>query len=252
MKALLLLLFGCTTLSIQAQYLTAGLGTHVPVGPQKEKLKNAYGLMFGYEHQLKKSPFYVVFDLSWSIFDLKTVDQEVVNPDDGYVTKQTVNYTSSISTLTPGIGIAPLRDHNISPYVAIKGGYMKYKTLMTLHDPEDDNGCHPLDKESILRDYTAVAIANGGISIKIPTAPKIYFLDLGVNYITGGKAQYLRMTNDEIQPAPADAEPYMVKFEHAQTGSVHKHSLGDIYHTKTEQLQFYVRVKVPLCKAAHK
>jgi hypothetical protein len=248
MKSLLLLLFSSITLTIQAQYLTAGFGTHVPVGPQKEKLKNAYGLILGYEHQLKKSPFYVVADLSWSVFDLKTIDQDVENPDDGYVTKQTVNYTSSIFTFTPGVGIAPLHDKNVSPYVAIKGGYMKYKTLMTLHDPEDEDGCHPLDKESILRDYAAVAIANGGMAIKIPVAQKFYYLDIGVNYINGGKAEYLRMTNDDSQPIAAGAEPYLVKFQQVQTGAVHKHALGEVYNTRTEQLQFYVRAKIPLCK----
>lgn len=209
-------------------------------------------MMLGYEHQLKKTPFYVVADLSWSIFDLKTIEQDVENPDDGYITKQNVNYTSSIFTLTPGIGFAPLRDKNLSPYVAVKGGYMKYKTLMTLHDPEDDDGCHPLDEEVILRDYTAVAIANGGMTIKIPTALRTYFLDLGVNYINGGKAQYLRMAKDENQPAVADTEPYLVKFQQTQTGDVHEHSIGNIYETRTEQLQFYLRIKVPLCKAATK
>src|SRR6476620_6728131 len=248
MKALLLLLFSSITLTLQAQYLTAGFGTHVPVGPQKEKLKNAFGLMLGYEHQLKKSPFYVVADLSWSVFDLKTVEQDVESPDDGYVTKQKVNYTSSIFTFTPCVGIAPLRDKNVSPYVAVKGGYIKYKTLMTLLDPEDENGCHPLDKESILRDYAAVAIANGGMAIKIPTAHRTYYLDLGVNYINGGKAEYLHMTKDEQQPAADGVEPYLVKFEQVQAGIVDKHALGDIYNTRTEQLQFYMRAKIPLCK----
>lgn len=245
MKAGLLLLFTCVTITIQAQYLTAGLDAHIPVGAQKEKLKSAYGLTIGYERSIKKSPFYVVADLSWSIFDLKTTEQEVVSPNDGYITKQKINYTSSIFTLAPGIGYAPLRNSNVSPYVAIKGGYLKYKTRMTLHDPEDEDGCHPLDEENILRDLTAVAIGNGGVAIKIPTWRKTYHLDLGVNYIVGGKAKYLRMKDDDAQATPADAVPYMTKFQQVQTGDVHEHSLGDVYTTKTSQVQFYVRVKIP-------
>ena len=245
MKTLLLFLFSCITVSLHAQSLNAGLGMHLPVGAQKDRLKNAYGLTVGYERPIKKSPFYVVADLSWSIFDLKTDEQEVVSPSAGYVTKQKINYTSSIFNLTPGIGYAPLRHSNVSPYVAIKGGYLKYKTRMTLHDPEDEDGCHPLDEENILRDLTAVAVANGGVAIKIPTWRNTYHLDIGMNYITGGKAKYLRMHNDHTQPAPADAVPYMTKFQQTQTGDVHEHSLGNVYKTRTSQLQVYVRVKIP-------
>jgi hypothetical protein len=217
----------------------------MPVGAQKDKLKNAYGLTIGYERYIKKSPFYLVADLSWSIFDLKTVKQDVENPTDGYITKQKINYTSSIFNLTPGIGYAPLRNKKVSPYIAVKGGYIKYKTRMALYDPEDRDGCHPLDEDNILRDLTAVAVANGGVAIKIPTWRKTYQLDLGANYITGGKAQYLRMQKDQPQATPADATPYMVKFQQVQTGDVHEHSLGNVYTTKTAQLQLYVRVKIP-------
>jgi len=245
MKSFLLFLFSCLTVSLHAQSLNAGLGMHLPVGTQKDKLKNAYGLTIGYERPIKKSPFYLVADLSWSIFDLKTTEQEVVSPSDGYVTKQKINYTSSLFNLTPGIGYAPLRNNNISPYVAIKGGYLKYKTRMTLHDPEDEDGCHPLDEENILRDLAAIGVANGGVAFKIPTWRTTYHLDLGVNYITGGKAKFLRMKKDNAQPTPPEAVPYMTKFQQVQTGDVHEHTLGDVYTTKTSQLQFYVRVKIP-------
>ncbi len=244
MKSFLLLLFASITVIVQAQYLTAGLGTHIPVGQQKDKLKNAFGVTIGYERPIKKSPFYMVADLGWSIFDLKTTEQEVVSPDNGYVTKQKINYTSSIFTLAPGIGYAPLQNKNVSPYVALKGGYMKYKTRMALYDPEDEDGCHPLDEENILRSLTAVAIGNAGVSIKVPTWGKIYHLDLGMNYIRGGKAKYLRM-KDKDAPTPGDATPYMTKFQQVQTGDVHEHAIGDVYKTKTAQLQLYVRVKIP-------
>ncbi|HYH13743.1 MAG TPA: hypothetical protein VD794_00890 [Flavisolibacter sp.] len=245
MRSFLLLIFNCVISSAQAQYLTAGLNTHVPIGAQKDKLKNAYGVSLGYERHITKSPFYLVADLSWSIFDLKTREQEVVSPSDGYVTKQKINYTSSIFNLTPGIGYAPLHNKNISPYVALKGGYMKYKTRMALYDPEDDDGCHPLDEENILRDFAAVGVVNGGFAIKVPAWGKTYNLDLGANYITGGKAKYLRMQDEDATSTPPDAVPYMTKFQQVQSGDVHEHSIGNVYTTKTAQLQLYVRVKIP-------
>lgn len=245
MKAFLLFLFSCLTLSIHAQYLTVGLGTHIPVGAQKDRLKNAYGMTLGYEHAISKSPFYFVVDGSWSIFDLQTVKQDVEGPD-GSITTQKITYTSSIFNLTPGIGFAPLRHKKVSPYVAVKGGYAKYKTRMALYDPEEDDGCHPLEEENILRDVTAVAVANGGVSVKVPACKKPFYFDLGANYITGGRAEYLRMNKDENQPAAAEAAPHMVKFEHIQSGEVHEHSLGKVYTTKTSQLQFYIRIKIPI------
>lgn len=248
MKSFLLLLFGCLALGAQAQYFTLGVNMHLPLEDQKDRLKIAYGVVVGYEHFLGKSPFYAVFDISGSLYDYKEIEQELPSPDN-HITHQQVDYTSMVSLFTGGIGIAPLRNKKVSPYVAVKGGYIKYRTAMHLYDANDPDGCRPEDTKNIVRDFTPVAVANSGFKLKLAPQSCVSALDFGVNYITGGTSDYLRMRKSS-EPAAPGTDPYLVKFEHIPTGEVHAHPLGDVYTTRTRQLQFYVKAVMSLKKEA--
>jgi hypothetical protein len=244
MRLFLLLFCGCLALGARAQYLTMGVDMHTGLKEQKGKFKNAYGITMGYEHFLGKSPFYGLVDVSGSLYDYKEMTQELPGPN-GHVTHQPVDYTSMVSLFTSGVGWAPLKDKHVSPYLAVKGGYIKHRTVMNFYDADDPDGCRPEDRKNILRDFTAVAVASSGIKIQMAPKTCISRLDIGMNYITGGESQYLRMRKSEAPAAPS-AEPYLVKFEHIPTGEVHAHPLGDVYTTKTRQLQFYVKAVMSL------
>lgn len=243
MKSFLLLLFGCLALSASAQRVSFGSAMHTPLQDQKGRLKNAYGFTAGYEHGLGRSPFYALLDFSGALFDYKMAEQHLPGPN-GHITHQEVEYASMVSLLATGVGWAPLRTGKLSPYLALKGGYIKHRTVMTLYDANDPDGCRPEDRKSILRDYTAVAVASTGLKVEA-TGTKLPRLDFGVNYITGGTSRYLRMRKSEDAPAPS-ADPYLVKFEHIATGEVHSHPLGDVFTTRTRQLQFYIRAVLSL------
>jgi hypothetical protein len=244
MRIFLLLVCGCLALGAGAQNLNMGIDMHTPLKAQKGKLKNAYGVSMGYEHFLGKSPFYALVDLSGSMYDYKEMTQDLPGPD-GHITHQQVDYTSMVTLFTSGLGWAPLKDQKVSPYVALKGGYIKYRTVMNLYDENDPDGCRPADTKNILRDFTAVAVASSGIKVQMAPTRAISRLDIGVNYITGGSSRYLRMRKSSDPTAPT-AEPYLAKFEHVATGEMHDHPLGDVYTTKTRQLQVYVRAVLSL------
>jgi hypothetical protein len=246
MKSFLLFFFGCLALGSGAQQLMLGTDMHLPLQDQKGRLRNAYGVTLGYEHHLGKSPFYALMDISGSLFDYKEMEQELPGPD-GHITHQPVEYTSMVSLFTPGVGWAPFHEKKVSPYLAVKGGYIKHRTLMTLLDPEDPDGCRAEDTKNILRDFTAVAIASSGLRVRLSRHTGVSHLDLGMNYITGGTSKYLRMRKSDAPTAP-NADPYLVKFEHIASGEVHAHPLGDVYTTKTRQLQVYIRAVIPLEK----
>ena len=227
-----------------AQNLNMGVDMHTALKEQKGKFKNAYGITLGYEHFLGKSPFYALADLSGSLYDYQEMKQELPGPN-GHITNQRVEYVSMATLFTPGIGWAPLREKKVSPYLALKGGVLKHRTVMNLYDANDPDGCRPEDSKNILRDFTAVAVASSGIKILVAPKSSVSRIDIGVNYITGGESSYLRMRKSQEPTAPA-AEPYLVKFEHIATGEVHEHPLGDVYTTKTRQLQFYIKAVLDL------
>src|SRR5215204_5398431 len=239
MKVFLLLFFGCLAFISRAQYLNMGIDMHTSLQDQKGKFKNAYGITLGYEHFLGRSPFYAVVDISGSLYDYKEMEQELPGPN-GHITHQQVEYISMVSLFNGGIGWAPLHKKNVSPYLAVKGGYIKYRTVMNLYDANDPHGCRPEDRKNILRDFTPVAVASSGVKIKLAPQSCVSRLDFGVNYITGESSKYLRMRKSE-EPVAPNADPYLVKFEHIETGQVHAHPLGDVYTTKTSQLQFYIK-----------
>jgi hypothetical protein len=221
-----------------------GIDMHTALKEQKGKFKNAYGVTLGYEHPLGKSPFYALVDFSGSLYDYKEMEQELPGPN-GHTTRQPVDYTSMVTLFTSGIGWAPLKDKRVSPYLALKGGYIKHRTVMNIYDANDPDGCRPEDRKNILRDFTAVAVASSGVKVQMAPKTCISRLDIGMNYITGGTSKYLRMRKSS-EPTATGAEPYLVKFEHIPTGEVHEHPLGDVYTTKTRQLQFYVKAVMPL------
>jgi hypothetical protein len=248
MKSFLLLLFGCLALGAKAQYLTLGVDMHLPLEDQKGRLKNAYGVTVGYEHFLGKSPFYALVDLSGSMYDYKELEQELPGPG-AHITHQDVQYTSMVSLFVGGIGIAPLHGKTVSPYLAVKGGYIKHRTAMSIYDADDPDGCRPEERKNILRDFTPVAVAASGFKLKLAPQSCVSYFDFGVNYITGGTSDYLRMRKSSEAPAP-NTDPYLVKFEHIPTGEVHAHPLGDVYSTPTRQLQFYIKAVLNLKKSA--
>ena len=225
---------------------------HLPLQDQKGKLKNAYGFTMGYEHFLGQSPFYAMVDVSGSLYDYREMEQELPGPT-GHITHQQVDYTSMISLFAAGAGWAPLHEKKLSPYLAVKGGYIKHRTVMNLYDAEDPDGCRPEDTKNILRDFTPVAVASGGIRVGLAPHSCFTRLDFGVNYITGGTSQYLRM-HKSGEPTAAGADPYLVKFEHVASGEVHAHPLGNVYTSKTRQLQFYIKAVMSLKReaASHK
>lgn len=244
MRLFLLLFCGCLAVGAHAQNLNIGVDMHTALKEQKGKFKNAYGISLGYEHFLGKSLFYALADLSGSLYDYKEMEQELPGPN-GHMTHQEGDYTSMVTLFTPGIGWAPLREKKLSPYLAVKGGYQKHRTVLNLYDAHDQDGCRPVDRKNMLRDITAVAIASGGVKIQVAPKSSVSRIDIGVNYITGGESSYLRMRKSS-DPTTPTAEPYLVKFEHIATGEVHEHPLGDVYTTKTRQLQFYVKAVLDL------
>ena len=240
---LLLSLFSVSS-SLLAQFsLSGGINMHTPLHEQKHRLKNAYGIGAVGEYHFDKVPLFAVLDGSWSVNGIKDIHADLSGPT-GYVTDQMINYTSSLFLLTAGIGISPLKESNVSPYVSLKGGYLKYRTVMTLPDPYDPDGCRAVETENIVRDITAVGVMGGGAKIKInQNLAERYSLDFGANYIIGGKASYLKMKSDHDHMDPS-ADAYYVKFQNVQSGDVHEHPLGEMYYTKTQQLQFFVRFNV--------
>lgn len=244
MRLFLLLLCGCLAVGARAQNFNMGVDMHTGLNEQKGKFKNAYGITLGYEHPLGQSPFYALVDLSGSLYDYQDMTQDLPGPN-GHITHQRVEYVSMATLLTPGVGWAPLKGKMVSPYLAVKGGYLKNRSVMNLYDANDPDGCRPEDSKNILRDFTAVAVASGGVKIQVAPMRSLSRIDVGVNYITGGESSYLRMRKSSEPTAPT-AEPYLVKFEHIATGEVHEHPLGDVYTTKTRQLQFYIKAVLSL------
>ena len=245
MRTVLLLLFLFSfSSSLLAQFsLSGGVNMHTPLHEQKHRLKNAYGLGAAGEYHFQKVPFFAVMEGSWSVNGIKDIHQDLSGPT-GYITDQTINYTSSLFLLSAGLGIEPLKETNVSPYLTMKGGYIKYRTVMSLPDPYDPDGCRAVETENIVRDLTAVGVLGVGARIKLSqNLAERYFIDFGANYITGGKARYLKMKSDHDHVDPS-ADAYYVKFQNVQTGDVHEHPLGEVHHTKTRQLQIYIRFNV--------
>jgi len=219
-----------------------------PVNEQGQHITSAHGLVLGIEKRLHRSPFLVGAEVSFNIYGLKTLEQELPFHN-GYVTKTDVHYTTSFNTYGFTLKLQPETRKNFQPYGSIKAGVLHYHSNMTIDDPDDPLGCKPLDKKVLVKDLTWLASAGGGTSIKWqafnPNSASDMLIDLGIFYTVGGNADYLKMSKGS-DPVDPKGRNYYVKFEHVATGEVHEHAVGKVYTSPTTMLNFRLGVRFSL------
>ncbi|HKP32574.1 MAG TPA: hypothetical protein VJT83_07600 [Chitinophagaceae bacterium] len=219
-----------------------------PVGEQGEHIASAHGLSFGIEQRLQKSPFLVGAEISFNLYGLKTIQQDLPFHN-GYVTTADVHYTTSFNTYGLTLKLQPESKKNFKPFGSIKAGLLHYHSNMTIDDPADPLGCRPLDKKVIAKDFTWTASAGTGASIKWQafnsSSASDMMIDLGVYYTVGGNAEYLKMSRS-TDPVDPKGKIYYVKFEHVATGEVHDHPVGKVYTSPATMLSFRLGVRFPL------
>jgi len=149
-----------------------------------------------------------------------------------------VNYYSSLSKLTGGFIFVPMHGAFVSPYISVQGGAMWYRTKLVIEDPDDPSACSPVDTKNIKFSVSGTGNVESGLKIRLRKNKNPLYLQAGVGYNIGTVASYIKLGDE---PNDETTVPYTTKFK-MSNGSVHEHSIGTMYRTKTSQLEYTIGV----------
>jgi hypothetical protein len=211
-------------------------------GNQIGKFKNAYGLGIGLEVPVKKaSPLKVVINADAGNNGMRSEPYEFEFRN--VITKTAIEYSSNILELTTGLRYIFNESNNFKLYTGLSAGMLRYRTGYVIEDPEDTDGCHPIEAEKIQADKSFIGKLEGGLRFASPWDKGFsrgILFDIGVTYKMGTSAEFMRLSNKQS----ADGVDYVAKF-HTPSNEVHEHPIGKIYNTPVNQVGFHLGVILP-------
>lgn len=211
------------------------------------------GLQFAYS-PMPRTPFYIEFKPSWGVYSMRSLDQTFVFSD-GSQTQTTVDYSSAMSKYILGFKYMLGPEYKrCRGFVTPQIGAAKLKSRIVIQDPEDEDGCKPLDSRTAIKDWGWVYGGEAGIDLDLNLFRKKVeqgnvHLFAAINYLRGFR--HFKYTNVKyMQDAPHDTNvqhddrDINVQFVNLTTNEIHEHKVGEVYHTALEMVGFNIGVKV--------
>jgi hypothetical protein len=178
----------------------------------------------------------VGLELGAGIYAHKKIDQ-TFNFDANTSTVVPVNYNSNVFNANLQARYQLLDEkYMIVPYINAKAGLYTFYSNITIEDPNDPDGCQPLDKKNLINDNTMYWGAGAGFQIN----PSIFSkrkkdgpvkIDISINTIRGGKLDYINTKHlkDEHDMPSTGGKPLIVKFINVSTQDIHEHKVAEVY-----------------------
>jgi len=161
----------------------------------------------------------------------------------GSTTDANVNFTSNIFNAHAIAGIDLTIGKPVTPYVTIKGGGSKFYTRVYIPDPNDQDGCKPLENKNVYKDATWSAGVGAGVKISgsvifKKSCSKNWWIDFSTNYLTGGTINYLNVKHliEHSDDTTPDAKGFNLTFVNVSTNEVHKHQVAELLTSPISQL----------------
>jgi hypothetical protein len=165
-----------------------------------------------------------------------------------------VNYNSNVFNVSvqTRYNILDEDQFHVVPYINIKGGLYNFYSNINIEDPNDPDGCKPLERKNLINDKTFTWSAGAGVQIN----PIIFSkrrkedskvrIDLGANIIRGGRLDYINTKNlmDATSVPEPGAKPLNVKFINVGTQQIHEHSVAQVYNSALRMMEFRAGVSV--------
>jgi hypothetical protein len=171
----------------------------------------------------------------------------------GAPTSTHVNYSSNTFNANSFVNIDISRNFPITPYITVKGGVHRFYSSIVVEDPNDEDGCRPLERESIIKDNTASLTYGVGLRYEIGKygygrCNKTQYIDLQILRTQGGTIDYIntKKLNDHSNHVATntantanddyEAKPLKMKFINVQSNVVHNHMVAEVFSTSLRLL----------------
>jgi Outer membrane protein beta-barrel domain len=168
-------------------------------------------------------------------------------------TQTNARFSSNVLNLHASAGLELTNSGNVIPYVTAKAGLSNFYSSLYIEDPNDQDGCRPLENKNLIND--AAFSYGGGVGLRI-NADKIFreksrawWIDISANYLGGGPISYINTKHlhdhDNSNPASTGKgvkQDLNVTFINIQSNQTHEHKIAEVYTTRINQLDFRVGV----------
>ena len=247
LKLLAFLLLAAPCVLAQNYQLSGNFNLSQPVGLMSTSMDNAFGLSMELSREFK-APLSAGLQLNFGNYGYETTRQQYTF-DDGSVTDTDVNVSNNLMSLLLTGKHFLRRDKKFNPYLSAKAGWSWFTTNLTIQDPADLDGCHPIDSEVISRDNTYTFSGGAGLRIdfnsvfKSSTEGRFYF-DLSIHATHGGIVKYMN-----VDKKPGNHQPdqdVIAKFINTRTQVIHEHHVGYVYSSVLNMVEYRAGVVMRL------
>ena len=257
MKKLILLILGAFVANaVFAQRWDMGSSFNYarPIGGMARNIEQGFGITFEGARVLKNAPFTIGAEFAYNAYG-RDVSRQQFTFDDGTVTETNVIVTNSFANLMATGKFFLRKDKLFTPYLSGKVGYSWYKTNLVIEDPEDEDGCKPLDSDKLLVDGTFLASGGAGARLDFSALFKkmgsnTLFFDFSAHLTQGGTVDYMNVHN---HPNPTHQTPdsdVTARFINNRTQVVHEHHVGHVYSSLVEMMEYRFGVVFrPSCRS---
>ena len=169
----------------------------------------------------------------------------------GVETPTDVTYNSNVTTTSAVFRYNYLRTKTLNVFAAVKGGFAGFNSKIMIEDPNDPDGCEPLDKKNLISDYTWTGGIQTGANLdmqhffkKLPA--QTLLLETYVGYLQGGNVDYINVKNttsdnhtshNHAAATPDGGRSLDVRFINLQTGAQHSHEVARVYNSPVQFLE---------------
>jgi hypothetical protein len=168
---------------------------------------------------------------------------------DGATTETDVNVNNTFLAFNAIARMDLLASGVVIPYLIGQAGYNLYRTTLYIENPDDPDGCKPLENKALLSDGAFSVSGGGGVRWDLSTifksaAKDKFLVDLSVLYTQGGSVQYMNVNIPATYPqhhsAPAtdNVSTYNARFINPANQIVHEHHVGDVYQSYIQAMEF--------------
>jgi hypothetical protein len=229
----------CFTAMSQGLKFTGDYSLGLPQQKMAQNIQAIHSMNIGGLYQLpgQLKNLSVGLDLGVGVYAHKKITQ-TFNFDANTSTDVPVNYNSNVfnANLQTRYQLLDEKRHMIVPYINAKAGLYNIYSNVNIEDPNDPDGCQPLDKKNLINDKTMYWGAGAGFQIN----PSLFSkrkndgpvkIDLSINTIYGGKIDYIntKHLNDEQDIPQTGGKPLLVKFINVSTQDIHQHKVAQVY-----------------------
>jgi len=241
------LLFGIILVSGLSFGQGGEIGSFIPVDiPDKNTMPNmsnniGYGMNFAYS-PLPASPFHIEFKPSWGMYSYKNLRQTYMF-EDSSTTVTNVSYSSGMHKYLLGAKVMIGHEYRtVRGFITPQIGLARTRTKILIADPEDEDGCRPLENRNTQKYIGAVWGGEIGVEIDLGRIMSSveeenrHNLVINASLLHGFKhfeyvnVKYMQNETHDMGVIHDDRD-INATFINVGSNALHEHKIAELYHT---------------------